>query len=155
MSTDKTLQIESTSSAETEAVAEKIAKRLKGGELIELASDLGGGKTTFVHGLARGIGSDDKVSSPTFTISKIYKADKLELHHFDFYRLSSAGLAAYELHDVINDPGIVVVVEWSGVVEHVLPEDRLSIVIAKTGEEARQLSINYPDTLSYLIEDLC
>jgi tRNA threonylcarbamoyladenosine biosynthesis protein TsaE len=154
MSIGKTLQIESTSSAETEAVAEKIARRLRGGELLELASDLGGGKTTFVHGLARGIGSHDRVSSPTFTISKIYKAESLEIHHFDFYRLDNAGLAAYELHDVIHDPGIVVVVEWGGVVEHVLPEDRLSVVITKTGEESRQLVITCPDSLSYLVEDV-
>jgi tRNA threonylcarbamoyladenosine biosynthesis protein TsaE len=154
MSIGKTLQIESTSSAETEAVAEKIARRLRGGELLELASDLGGGKTTFVHGLARGIGSHDRVSSPTFTISKVYKAESLEIHHFDFYRLDNAGLAAYELHDVIHDPGIVVVVEWGSVVEHVLPEDRLSVVITKTGEESRQLVITCPDSLSYLVEDV-
>lgn len=149
------MQIESTSSAETEAVAEKIATRLRGGEFIELASDLGGGKTTFVHGLAKGIGSDDRVSSPTFTISKVYKADELEIHHFDFYRLSNAGLAAHELHDVIGDPMVVIVVEWGGVVEHVLPKERVSIVIKKTGEESRQLAISYPDSLSYLVEDLC
>jgi len=82
-----TLRITSESPEATEQLAEAIGRRLTGGEVIELVSDLGGGKTTFVRGLARGLGSADVVSSPTFTVSKVYKADKLELHHFDFYRL--------------------------------------------------------------------
>lgn len=155
MSTGKTLQINSTSSAETEATAERIARRLRGGELIELVSDLGGGKTTFTRGLARGLGSADNVSSPTFTISKVYKAGKFELHHFDFYRLENAGLAAYELHDLLHDPSVVVVVEWAGVVAHVLPDLRLSIIIEQTGEDSRTLTVHYPDSLQYLVEDLC
>lgn len=153
MSTVGTLQIESTSSTDTEKVAEQLGRRLRGGEIVELASDLGGGKTTFVRGLARGGGSADMVASPTFTISKVYQAPNFQIHHFDFYRLSDAGLTANELHDVINDSNIVVVVEWAGVVEHVLPEERLSIVFKRNGEDTRMLSITYPDSLHYLVED--
>jgi len=155
MSTDKTCQIVSTSSDDTEKLAEKLGQNLRGSEVIELVSDLGGGKTTFVRGLARGLGSEDRVASPTFTISKVYKTKKLELHHFDFYRLNDAGIIAHEIHEVIGDPKIVIVVEWGDVVQHVLPKDRLTIKIKHTGDESRQLEFLYPGKLNYLLEELC
>src|SRR5690606_33786002 len=68
MSTGTTWRTSSTSSEATERLGERLGKALKGGEVIELASDLGGGKTTLVRGLARGAKSSDKVASPTFTI---------------------------------------------------------------------------------------
>lgn len=139
---------------QTEQLAEAIAGRFKGGETIELVSDLGGGKTTFTRGLAKGIGSTDKVASPTFTVSRVYKGTGLEIMHFDFYRLADAGLMQYELHDVLQDPQVVVVVEWGDVVGHVLPEDRLTIRIAKTGDQSRELELNYPESLAYLVEDV-
>ena len=155
MSTVKTCVINSSSSAQTEQLAKRLGSKLRGGEVIELVSDLGGGKTTFTRGLAAGAGSHDKVASPTFTISKVYKADKLEIRHFDFYRLGDAGLAAHELHDLIDDPQVVIVVEWGGAVAHVLPEEKLTIDIKRSGEDLRELTITYPDSLEYLIEDLC
>ena len=66
------LKLSSNNAEQTELIAVAIGKRLRGGEMIELVSDLGGGKTTFTRGLARGAGSSDVVSSPTFTISKVY-----------------------------------------------------------------------------------
>lgn len=137
----------------TEQIAEQIGRQLRGGEIIELTSDLGGGKTTFTRGLARGSGSNDVVSSPTFTISRVYSAPKFQIHHFDFYRLGDAGLVAHELEDLVDDPASVIVVEWSNVVEHVLPEQRLHITIAQTGDESRMLTLTYPDTLKYLVEN--
>lgn len=128
--------------------------QLRGGEVIELISDLGGGKTTFVRGLARGAGSNDKVASPTFTINKVYKAPKFEIHHFDFYRLQEAGIVADELAEVVGDPHGVVVVEWGDVVQHVLPEERLSIAIQQTPAGARQLTFRAPTSLAYLVEGL-
>jgi tRNA threonylcarbamoyladenosine biosynthesis protein TsaE len=154
MNTDTTLQIDSTSSDATVRLAEKLGRRLKGNEVIELISDLGGGKTTFVRGLAAGIGSTDHVASPTFTISKVYKADTIEIHHFDFYRLHDAGLMEHELHDILGDPKTVVVVEWGDVVQHVLPEDRLTIHITRTGDDSRRLDFTFPKSLGYLLEDL-
>src|SRR5689334_25117700 len=115
-------QITTGDPAATEQLGEAIGERLKGGEVIELVSDLGGGKTTFVRGLARGFGSSDRVASPTFTISKVYKSGSKELHHFDFYRLQESGLIAHELEEIIHDPMCTVVVEWAAVVKNVLPE---------------------------------
>jgi tRNA threonylcarbamoyladenosine biosynthesis protein TsaE len=124
---------------------------LKGGEAIELISDLGGGKTTFVRGLVRGAGSKDRVASPTFTISKVYDTDKFEMHHFDFYRLHEAGIVADELSEVVGDPQMVVIVEWADVVQHVLPEKRLTVNIEQTPTGSRQITFRAPESLAYLL----
>lgn len=139
----------------TEMIAEKIGHHLKGGEVIELVSDLGGGKTTFVRGLARGFGSSDHVASPTFTISKLYKAGAKELHHFDFYRLTEVGLMAHEVHDLLDDPHVVLVAEWAEPVHHVLPKERLTISFRRIGDVKRELTFDYPKSLEYLMEELC
>jgi tRNA threonylcarbamoyladenosine biosynthesis protein TsaE len=136
---------------ETEQLAERIGEKLKGGEIIELVSDLGGGKTAFVRGLARGIGSHDHVASPTFTISREYVAGELTLYHFDFYRLHEAGIMTNELAELIADPKAIVAVEWSDIVQHVLPENRITVHIVSTGETDRKLTVTYPKMLQYLI----
>lgn len=145
-------QFQTKNAAATEALAERLALNLRGGEVIELVSDLGGGKTTFTRGLARGLGSSDRVASPTFTISKLYKGKDLEIAHFDFYRLADAGLMEHELHDYLTDPNIVTIVEWGDVVAHVLPEERVTIRLKRTSDQSRQLEISVPETLSYIME---
>lgn len=147
-------QTVTTGPEQTEALAEKMAKALQGGEVIELVSDLGGGKTTFVRGLIRGLGSTDRVASPTFTISKIYNAGKLEVHHFDFYRLHEPGIVADELAELVGDPQVVVVVEWAGVVQHVLPEKRLTIKIEQTPKGNRRLTFTCPAECRALLENV-
>ena len=154
MNTDMSWQINTTSSKNTEQLAEKLGQNLKGGEVIELVSDLGGGKTTFVRGLARGLGSSDHVSSPTFKISNEYSSQTLRLAHFDFYRLGEAGLMNNELLEVIGDPSTVVVVEWADIVRDVLPVERLGVRLTHKAENTRQLSFAYPPTLAYLMQGL-
>lgn len=144
----------STGSEQTGQLAESLGKRLRGGETIELVSDLGGGKTTFVRGLAHGMGSKDKVSSPSFTLSNQYQTNKLTLHHFDFYRLSEPGIMRNELAEVVADPQAIVVVEWGDIVEDVLPAGRLTLHIKTTGENERELVFSYPKSLEYLVEGL-
>ena len=148
------MQIDSTSSEQTEQLAEKLGAKLRGGEVIELVSDLGGGKTTFTRGLVRGTGSTDQVASPTFMLSREYAAPEFTIAHFDFYRLGEAGIVADELAEVIGDPKYVSVVEWGEIVHDVLPENRLTIHIAQTGEDTRQLLFEYPLALAYLVENL-
>ena len=118
-------------------------------------SDLGGGKTTFVRGLARGMGSADRVGSPSFTISKVYKAGALELHHFDFYRLPDAGIMQHELHDLLGDPHTIIVIEWADVVKHVLPAEHMTVRISVSGEVSRRLSFEYPKSYTPIMEALC
>jgi len=149
------LQIESTALEITEKVGEIIGRALKGGEYIELSSDIGGGKTTLTRSIVRGAGSADHVSSPTFTICKTYKAPKFEIRHFDFYRLDDVSLIKYELQDIIDDPSLVIITEWGGVVEGVMPDRRLSVQIERTSETSRQISLKYPVELKYLVEQVC
>ena len=108
---------------------------------MELRSDLGGGKTTFVQGLAAALGYTGHVTSPTFTLSQVYDLPSgLELHHYDLYRLSEAGVVGHELGEDIGDPHVITVIEWAGVAEAELPPDRLIITIETTGENDRQLA---------------
>jgi tRNA threonylcarbamoyladenosine biosynthesis protein TsaE len=151
MNTAQTWQTKSTSSEATVELGEAIGRKLRGGEVIELVSDLGGGKTTFVRGLARGLGSHDTVSSPSFTLSNQYEAGDLTLYHLDFYRLSEPGIMRDELAELLDDPRAIVVVEWANIVENVLPAERLLITLKAESETGRQLTFQYPEKLAYLI----
>src|SRR5687767_11856405 len=116
--------INSKSIEDTVELGKRLGERFKGGEVIELISDLGGGKTQLVRGMAAGMGSTDQVQSPSFTISRVYKSDRLEFHHFDFHRLSEPGILQYELSELLGQPGQVVAVEWADTVADILPGDR-------------------------------
>ncbi len=131
-----------------------MGRALKGGEAIELVSDLGGGKTTLVRGIAQGAGSKDKVASPTFTISRVYTAPKFNIHHFDFYRLHDAGIVADELAEIAGDAKSVVVVEWGGTVQHAMPKDRLTVNITQTPAGDRKITFRAPKHYSYILEAL-
>jgi tRNA threonylcarbamoyladenosine biosynthesis protein TsaE len=148
-----TWQTVSTSTDDTARLAERLGARLRGGEVIELVSDVGGGKTTFVKSLAKGMGSTDTVGSPTFTISREYTAGELTLYHFDFYRLHEPGIMAAELSEVLSDESAVVAIEWADIVEGVLPAERLTITITATGENERTFKFSCPQTLDYLKGD--
>lgn len=154
MSTDETQLVVLKDSNATETFGEQIGRKLKGGEVIELISDLGGGKTTLTRGIARGAGSSDVVGSPTFMLSKIYKAVTCDIYHFDFYRLTEAGLMEHELHDALSDPRGVVIVEWGEVVQHILPEERLSLYLHKTAGDQRTVELHYPSNMAYLVENI-
>ena len=96
MNTEETSARLCSGTSATETYAEKLANRLVGGEVIELVGDVGAGKTTFVRGLAKGLGSTDHVSSPTFTVEQVYTG-RLTLYHYDFYRLPDAGVVKNQL----------------------------------------------------------
>jgi tRNA threonylcarbamoyladenosine biosynthesis protein TsaE len=151
MSTVPIYQISCSSLDSSLRLAAEIGSKLRGHEVIELVSDLGGGKTTFVRGLASGAGSPDRVSSPSFTLTNIYQAPPLTLHHFDFYRLPEPGLLREELAEVITDPHNVVIIEWANIVEDVLPSNHLTISITATGETSREYKLACPQDLAYLL----
>lgn len=132
----------------------RIGNILTGKEVIELIGDVGAGKTTFVKGLARGLGVDEDVQSPTFTISRIYNArDGLQLAHYDFYRLNEPGILAIEIAETIADPQTVVVIEWGDIVEGVLPADRLSIRFQSPTENARDAELTFGGPISKRIRE--
>jgi tRNA threonylcarbamoyladenosine biosynthesis protein TsaE len=117
---------------------------LKGGEVIELVGDVGAGKTTLTKGIASGMEIDEDIQSPSFTISRVYDTPKgLHLSHYDFYRLQDAGIMANELHETVNDPATVTIIEWAEIIAGVLPEDRLTVTIKNSAdnEHARTIEL--------------
>lgn len=120
----------------------KVGELMTGGEVIELVGDVGAGKTTFVRGLAVGLGVDEQVQSPSFTINRLYDArDGLQLVHYDFYRLEDPGIMRSELDETLHDKDAVVVVEWADAVSEVLPRDRLTFRIVPDGEYSRTVTL--------------
>ncbi len=138
---------------EMKAFGAQLGTLLKGGEVIELVGDVGAGKTTLTKGIAVGLGVDEDVQSPSFTISRVYLArDNLVLAHYDFYRLQSAGIMADELNEAVSDASTIIIIEWGGVVEGVLPSDRLTIQIDSPTESIRQLTVVSNGPISAAIE---
>jgi tRNA threonylcarbamoyladenosine biosynthesis protein TsaE len=128
--------------AEMKAFGVMIGSLLCGGELIELIGDVGSGKTTLAKGIAVGLGVEDNVQSPSFTINRVYEGrDHLSLSHYDFYRLDDAGIMANELKESASESDIITIVEWAGVVDNILPTDRLSINITSPTENSRELTL--------------
>lgn len=148
------MQIKSGSIDETAELAAKLARNIRGNEAIEFASDLGGGKTAFTRFLASELGSQDTVSSPSFTIENIYRTPKFDIHHFDFYRLEEAGIMQDELLEVIEEDDSLAIIEWAGIVGDVLPAKRLRIEIVAPTEHSREFSFIYPSELDYLLEGI-
>lgn len=121
---------------------------------MELVGDVGAGKTTFIKGVAVGLGVDEDVQSPSFTISRVYQArDSLSLHHYDFYRLEEPGVVSYELEESLNEPGAVTAIEWGESVAKVLPPHhiRMEFVYHKD-DEARSCRVELPEVYGYLRE---
>lgn len=126
---------------ETHDLGLRLGKALRGGSVIELVGDVGAGKTTLTRALARGMGITAAIQSPTFTINNLYDTpNRLRLSHYDFYRLTDAGVMADELTETIDDKDTVTVVEWGDIIADVLPKDRLTITFVSTSETARRLS---------------
>ena len=144
------------SAHETEELGARIATMLSGGEIIELTSDLGGGKTTFTRGLARGLGISGDITSPTFVVSKVYSGTELELHHYDFYRLGELGIMSEEIREVMDNDHAITVVEWAGESRNLFPRQRLiGITITPMAEESgREVTITVPDTFTDSISNL-
>lgn len=141
------------SAEETRALGQSIGGMLKGGEVIELQGDVGAGKTTFVRGLAKGIDSNDHVSSPTFTLKNTYTG-RIVLHHLDLYRLHEPGLVQHELNEILGLPNETVVIEWAETVGDTLPEARAIIKFVSPEENLRLITIELPLELDYIGEAL-
>jgi tRNA threonylcarbamoyladenosine biosynthesis protein TsaE len=130
----------------------QLGGQFRGGEVIELIGDVGAGKTTLAKGIAVGLGVNEDVQSPSFTISRTYVArDDLVLEHYDFYRLAEAGVMAYELSESISDDKTVVLVEWAETVASVLPEERIVIRINyRPDDDGRSVEVAIPETYNYI-----
>lgn len=126
----------------TRAMAAALAELAQGGDLVVLAGDLGAGKTAFAQGFGLGLGIDDQITSPTFTLARQYEG-RLRLHHLDVYRFD----ATAEIHDVglaelLDDDEAVTLIEWGDAILPALPADLLEVRISLgEGDDDRDISL--------------
>jgi tRNA threonylcarbamoyladenosine biosynthesis protein TsaE len=139
------------SAEETKALAEDLAKTLKGGEVIALVGDLGAGKTTFVQGLVVALGSSARVKSPTFTVMNEYKIDQKggvlnpvisRVIHVDFYRFSDEKeLGALSLEDE-RRPDTVILAEWPNIFRNDVLKPDITVKFEHGNGDERMIEIS-------------
>lgn len=140
--------IRSESDAETRDIGLKMGKKLaknfsKKGEIAILClyGELGTGKTTFIRGLAKGLGIASRITSPTFTYQRVHFG-KPKLYHFDCYRLSKPDeLLLHDLHEAVSNSDGVIAIEWSEKIKRHLPEKHTDIYFEYVDENIRKIKI--------------
>ena len=134
---------------QTGQLGSRLAQKLQAGMVVAFTGDLGAGKTAFTRGLARGLGCDEIVTSPTYTIVNEYLSGRIPLFHFDMYRLGSSD----DLWDIgwedYLERGGVCAVEWSENVDDAM-ENAIWVTIHKTGEASRRIEIEGGEYLADL-----
>lgn len=136
---------ETMSPKETFELGEKIGLEAKAGEIICLDGDLGVGKTVFTQGFAKGLGIDEAVNSPTFTIIQEYDEGRLPLYHFDAYRIGDPE-EMYEIgyEDYFYGQGVCLI-EWAKLIEELIPDEAKIVLIEKDlekGLDYRKITIS-------------
>jgi tRNA threonylcarbamoyladenosine biosynthesis protein TsaE len=135
------IELRAPAAEDTRAIGEAIASLLRAGDAVALTGELGAGKTTFVQGVARGLGFAGHVVSPTFTLVREYQG-RLRVHHVDIYRLERVQDVMDLGLDEMADEGVLLV-EWGDAVEALLPADHLLIELTVPGgEETRRLALD-------------
>ena len=121
--------------AETFALGKELGQKAKAGDVYCLNGDLGVGKTVFTQGFAKGLGIEGPVNSPTFTIVQEYEEGRLALYHFDVYRIGDVEeMDEIGYEDCFYGDGVCLI-EWSNLIEEILPEKVISVTIEKDLEE--------------------
>lgn len=122
---------ESNSEKDTFDMGRQIGEKAVPGDVYTLVGDLGVGKTVFTKGLAKGLGIEEPVSSPTFTIVQIYEEGRMPLYHFDVYRIGDVEeMDEIGYEDCIYGEGVSLI-EWADLIEEILPEHYVEIKIEK------------------------
>ena len=133
----KTITYYTKNAEETQLLGERLARHCKPGMVILLPGDLGAGKTTLTQGIARGLGITKTVTSPTFTIQKLYRKGRMTLNHIDAYRLEGIS-QDLGFEEYLYDDGLTVI-EWAKFAPDLIPERYLEIKITLLEEEERRL----------------
>ena len=123
--------IETNSAAQTYETGFNMGRNVKPGQIICLEGELGVGKTVFTQGFAKGLGIDEPICSPTFTIIQEYKEGRLPLYHFDVYRISSPEEMDEIGYEEYFDSDGLCVVEWGNLFPELFPEDTVYVTIKK------------------------
>lgn len=127
--------LETRSPEETFNAGRKLGENAVPGQVFALTGDLGVGKTVFTQGLAKGLGIEEPVSSPTFTIVQIYEEGRLPFYHFDVYRIADIEeMEEIGFEDYIMGDGVSLI-EWADLIREILPEERTEIRIEKDLEQ--------------------
>jgi len=131
---------------ETQKLGKEFAKTLKGGELIALYGNLGGGKTTFVQGLALGLGIKRRIISPTFIIIRSYRVlinKKIKnFFHLDLYRIETrSDIRGLGIDEIIGNSNNIIVVEWAEKMKDFLPKKRIDIYFEYLDENKRKIKL--------------
>lgn len=115
--------------------AKKMGENAVKGQVYLLSGDLGTGKTAFAQGFAKGLGIDDYINSPTFTIMQVYEEGRLSLYHFDVYRIGDISeMEELGYEEYFYGQGVSLV-EWPEMIEEILPDNAISIKIEKNLEK--------------------
>ncbi len=131
-----TAEFRTTSAAETIALGRRLGALLEPGDVLVLTGDLGAGKTQLTKGIAAAMGVEDDVTSPTFNILMIYPGERMDLDHFDLYRLESADeLEDTGLFDLLGADGVCVI-EWGEQFADEIGEERLDVFVTRLDDEA-------------------
>lgn len=136
------MEIVTKSAKETQRAGELLVKDLKSRDLVCLEGELGSGKTTFVQGIARGLGIKERITSPTFVILKRFKVSKIQhLYHIDCYRIKNPQeLLDLGFEEILEEKNAVVVIEWADRIRKILPKDRLVVKFEMVGEKKRRIT---------------
>ena len=127
--------IETRSPEETFQVGKSLGEKAYPGQVITLTGDLGVGKTVFTQGLAKGLGIEEPVNSPTFTIVQVYEGGRLPFYHFDVYRIGDVEeMDEVGFDEYVSGEGVSLI-EWANLIEEILPENRVNITIEKDLEQ--------------------
>lgn len=127
---------------ETEALGAELAKNLRSGDVVTLIGEIGAGKTTFVRGLALGLGvAAGSVASPSFVLVRQYTSGRMPLYHADLFRLENLPQAANVGLEECYEAGGVTLIEWANKVPGVLPEQFLEIRFEAMDPESRRLTL--------------
>ncbi len=127
---------------ETRKLASALAELARAGDLLLLAGDLGAGKTAFAQGFGRGLGVDEPITSPTFTLAREYQGTRLRFHHLDAYRMEAMDeVFDVGLPELLDDDGVVLV-EWGDAIAPAVPADYLEVRITLgDGDDDRRLEL--------------
>lgn len=127
--------IETRSPEETFQLGEELGRKAVPGQVFTLTGDLGVGKTVFTQGLAKGLGIEEPVNSPTFTIVQVYEEGRLPFYHFDVYRIGDVEeMEEVGFDDYVMGEGVSLI-EWADLIGEILPEKRTEIRIEKDLEQ--------------------
>ena len=136
--------METNNAEETFALGRQIGQQAKAGEVYTLIGDLGVGKTVFTQGVAAGLGIEEAVNSPTFTIMQVYEEGRVPFYHFDVYRIGDVEeMDEIGYEDYFYGDGVCLI-EWANLIEEILPPTHKQIIIEKDlakGYDYRKITI--------------